>query len=180
MLRSKGSGVAQPDPIARTVIQKAAELLGAIVKPEYPFDFGPRRIQLYEPIWDLAEPPLIAIVRRTGKPNYEDINGLALPREVFFSIGALVKQDARVWTDPDEQAEQLIASIQRAMHTPGFQFDIAVTPLGADLPTTVNAPIQFFEAGSVMNANDPLEGKVLVQVDYNAHFDTSVTDPRRL
>jgi len=165
--------VAEPDPIRQTVIQKAAALLAAIVPPEYPIDIGPTRVHTRDILIELVEPPALAIVQRTESVKSTDVNSIFL-RSLMFNVGFV---DRYAGPNPDEHALMIIACIERAM---AFQFDIAVTPMGADPPPTILAPIAFYLQGSAINVGEPRDGRVFGQVDYQVEYATNRRDPRRL
>lgn len=165
--------MADPNPIRQTVIEKAASLLAAIVPPAYPIDIGPRRVHTRDIMIEVVEPPALAIVQRTERPRPTDVNSVIL-RSLFFNVGFV---DTYAGDHPDEHAVMIIACIERAM---AFQFDIPVTPMGADPPTTIMSPIAFYLEGSAINVGEPREGRVYGQVDYRVEYVTNFRDPRRL
>jgi hypothetical protein len=166
----------QPDAVRKTVMDSVqAFLQGITVANGYVFDLLPEHVYLRDIIGPDAEVPAVCIVQRQELPEEASIQGAfgsggLRNRVLSFTVGFV---DAYSQDDPDAHAVAFMADIQRAIP---YTWTVAVTR--AD-NSVVNYPVWAEEKANAINIGPPLEGRVYGQVDYEVHYRTMTSDPRR-
>lgn len=160
-----------PIPVRTVVVNKVQSLLSLItVKNGYAFNVGASRVFLRDIIGPNTEVPALFVVQRTESASMLSIQR-STRRVLSIQVGFLAAYNG---PDPDEQAVQFMADIQRAI---GYAHEIEVATK-EDPNTSVFLPIAIEEAGSAINVAEPIQGRVYGQVDYMIRYHTSHLDPR--
>ena len=83
--------------------------------------------------------------------------------------------DAYAGSDPDDEANQFLADIQKAMSGADFSYSTVNYSSGA----TVTAFATALEQSNSLNAGEPVEGKVYGEVQYDVGYVRSIFDPEK-
>lgn len=83
--------------------------------------------------------------------------------------------DAYSGSDPDTEANEFLADIQKAMS--GAEISITTTNYSSGASVTTFA--QILEQASMLNAGEPVRGKVYGEVHYNVIYQRSIFDPNK-
>lgn len=116
--------------------------------------------------------PTPSIIVLQGQENASNSVGDRYECSLSISIAFI---DAYSGSDPDVEANEFLADIQKAMS--GAQLTITTTNYSTGTAATTFA--QILERGSALNAGDPVRGKIYGEVHYNVQYQRSIFDPSK-
>jgi hypothetical protein len=116
--------------------------------------------------------PTPAIIFLQGQENADNSVGDRYECSIALSIAFI---DAYSGSDPDTEANEFLADIQKAMS--GAELTITTTNYSTGAAVTTFA--QILERGSTLNAGDPVRGRIYGEVHYNVQYQRSIFDPSK-
>lgn len=114
--------------------------------------------------------PTPAIIFLQGQENADNSVGDRYACSISLSIAFI---DAYSGDDPDVEANEFLADIQKAMA--GAEISFSTVNYSSGVAVTTLA--QILERGSALNAGDPVRGKIYGEVHYNVQYQRSIFDP---
>ena len=116
--------------------------------------------------------PTPSIIVLQGQENANNSVGDRYECSISISIAFI---DSYSGSDPDVEANEFLADIQKAMS--GAELTITTTNYSTGASATTFA--QILERGSALNAGDPVRGKIYGEVHYNVQYQRSIFDPSK-